>query len=59
MYVWKGTGCRGVHSRAGAPIEGAITGRWERKASHMIKINNSVAVKEIKDPKEERTFHLM
>jgi len=57
--VWKEVGCREVHSKAGAPIAGAIIGRCAKKASQTIKIKNSVAVKEIREPKEERTFHAM
>ena len=57
--MWKEVGCREVHSKAGAPIAGAIIGRCAKKASQTIKIKNSVAVKEIREPKEERTFHAM
>lgn len=36
-----------------------MTGRWAEKASHKMKIKNSKAIKEIIDPNDDTTFHLV
>lgn len=40
-------------------MDGETSGRWEISASHKIKIKYKVAVKDVVEPIEDTTFHIM
>lgn len=57
--LWKSRGRRSCHSSDVGWLLAEITPRCAVKASHKIKMNRRRAIKEIIDPMEEITFHLV
>jgi len=57
--LWKSGGVRSCHSSEVARWDETIIGRWAAKASHRMKMNSRRATKEIIDPMDDTTFHLV